>query len=237
MDNLSAVISFPRFIRDLAMPRASRAAAGGFCYLALNRGRERIETRMNGITTCTSQNVPPGFIAGSSGDTIPVRREPCQVLVFSGCNSHPATGSLQPVAIGAAVEPIVPPSAAPSRPVNSGLRDLVLIATFLYSAVWCRVSVAVFPLVLLARGGAWPERLRPCHWRLAMPGFPGVVLIPLGRLQTSPIPLLARGALLFQHPHPRTGEIHGRPKRRAQEANHVQDASQAQDASQTPEVT
>src|SRR5208337_4576263 len=56
-----------------------------------------------------------------------------EVLVFSGCNSHPATGSLQPVAIGAAVEPIVPPSAAPSRPVNSGLGDLVLIATFLYS--------------------------------------------------------------------------------------------------------
>jgi hypothetical protein len=31
-----------------------------------------------------------------------VRRE--KVLVFSGCNSHPATGSLQPAAIGAAVE-------------------------------------------------------------------------------------------------------------------------------------
>jgi len=27
-----------------------------------------------------------------------------KVLVFSGCNSHPATGSLQPVAIGAVVE-------------------------------------------------------------------------------------------------------------------------------------
>jgi lactate permease len=26
-----------------------------------------------------------------------VRRETCEVLVFSGCNSHPATGSLQPV--------------------------------------------------------------------------------------------------------------------------------------------
>src|SRR5271157_5364448 len=74
--------------------------------------------------------------ARSSGDTIPVRREPCQVLVFSGCNSHPATGSLQPVAIGAGVEPIVPPSAAPSRPVNSGLGDLVLIVTCLYSGVW-----------------------------------------------------------------------------------------------------
>ena len=42
----------------------------------------------------------------------------------------------------------------------------------------------------------------------------GMVLIPLGRLQTSPIPLLARVALWFQHPHPRTGDIHGRPKRR-----------------------
>jgi hypothetical protein len=30
-----------------------------------------------------------------------VRREPCKVLIFSGCNSHPATGSLQPVAIEA----------------------------------------------------------------------------------------------------------------------------------------
>ena len=35
-----------------------------------------------------------------------------------------------------AVEPFVPPSAAPSRPVNSGLGDLVLIATCLYSVVW-----------------------------------------------------------------------------------------------------
>ena len=34
------------------------------------------------------------------------------------------------------VEPIVPPSAAPSRPVNFGLGDLVLIATCLYTAVW-----------------------------------------------------------------------------------------------------
>src|SRR5208337_2686037 len=33
-------------------------------------------------------------------------------------------------------KPIVPPSAAPSRPVNSGLGDLVLIATCLYSQVW-----------------------------------------------------------------------------------------------------
>ena len=30
-----------------------------------------------------------------------VRREPCKLLIFSGCNSHPATGSLQPVAIEA----------------------------------------------------------------------------------------------------------------------------------------
>ena len=42
-----------------------------------------------------------------------VRRDPCQVLIFSGCNSHPATGSLQPVAIGAAVE-VTKPS-EPSR--------------------------------------------------------------------------------------------------------------------------
>ncbi len=35
-----------------------------------------------------------------------------------------------------ALEPFVPPSAAPSRPVNTGLGDLVLIATCLYSAVW-----------------------------------------------------------------------------------------------------
>jgi hypothetical protein len=41
-----------------------------------------------------------GRIPGTdSGDTIPVRRE--KVLIFSGCNSHPATGSLQPVAIEA----------------------------------------------------------------------------------------------------------------------------------------
>src|SRR5208283_3862231 len=31
---------------------------------------------------------------------------------------------------------IVPPPAAPSRPVNLGLGDLVLIATCLYSGVW-----------------------------------------------------------------------------------------------------
>ena len=36
-----------------------------------------------------------------------------KVWVFSGCNSHPATGSLQPVAIGAAVE-VTKPS-EPSR--------------------------------------------------------------------------------------------------------------------------
>jgi hypothetical protein len=34
------------------------------------------------------------------------------------------------------VKPIVPPSAAPSRPVNLGLGDLVLIVTCLYTAVW-----------------------------------------------------------------------------------------------------
>ena len=43
-----------------------------------------------------------------------------------------------------------------------------------------------------------------------LPGFPGVVLIPLGRLSTSPIPLLARVALWFHHPHLRAGYIHAR---------------------------
>src|SRR5271166_2666509 len=36
----------------------------------------------------------------------------------------------------ALAKPIVPPSAAPSRPVNLGLGDLVLIVTCLYTAVW-----------------------------------------------------------------------------------------------------
>ena len=36
-----------------------------------------------------------------SEDMQRVRREPCKVLIFSGCNFHPATGSLQPVAIEA----------------------------------------------------------------------------------------------------------------------------------------
>ena len=58
-----------------------------------------------------------------------------------------------------------------------------------------------------------------------LPDFPGVVLIPLGRLSTSPIPLLARGTLWFQHPHPRTGDIHGRPKRRAQDASPAQEVA------------
>ena len=36
----------------------------------------------------------------------------------------------------APAKPIVPPSAAPSRPVNFGSGDLVLIAVFLHSGVW-----------------------------------------------------------------------------------------------------
>ena len=80
-----------------------------------------------------------------------------------------------------------------------------------YYPLRCRAeSVAVFPLVLLARRVAQSEMLRPCHWRLAMPGFPGEVLIPLGRLQTFPILLLARGPLWFHHPHLRAGHIHAR---------------------------
>ena len=43
-----------------------------------------------------------------------------------------------------------------------------------------------------------------------LPGFPGVVWIPLGRLSTSPIPLLARVALWFHHRHRRAGCIHAR---------------------------
>jgi hypothetical protein len=49
----------------------------------------------------------------SGKDTHRVRREPCKVLIFSGCNSHPVTGSLQPVAIGATVEETKP--SEPSR--------------------------------------------------------------------------------------------------------------------------
>ena len=51
-----------------------------------------------------------------------------------------------------------------------------------------------------------------------MPGFPGVVLIPLGRLPTSPIPLLARVALWFHHPHLRAGHVHARRKSESIEA-------------------
>ena len=86
---------------------------------------------------------------------------------------------------------------------------LVSTSVVLYSALRCRASVAVHTLVLRARGLAWSERLPPCHWRLAMPGSPGVVLIPLGRLQTFPISLLAHGALLFDHLHPRVGDNNG----------------------------
>src|SRR5271157_1809234 len=103
---------------------------------ALEKNLSRICPGSAPLRPATSGTNCAGSAWSSSGDTILVRREPCQVLVFSGCNSHPATGSLQPVAIGAAVEPFVPPSAAPSRPVNSGLGDLVLIATCLYSGVW-----------------------------------------------------------------------------------------------------
>ena len=80
--------------------------------------------------------------------------------------------------------------------------------------------MAVFPLVLPARSRAWPERLRPCHWRLAMPGFPGVVLIPLRRLPTSPIPHFARVALWFHYPHLQAGHIHARRMSESIEARH-----------------
>ena len=41
-----------------------------------------------------------------------MRREPCKVLIFSGCSSHPATEALQPVAIGATVEETKPSEAS-----------------------------------------------------------------------------------------------------------------------------
>ena len=55
--------------------------------------------------------------------------------------SHPRRGRAIPVVIvynkpEAPAKPIVPPSAAPSRPVNFGSGDLVLIAVFLHSGVW-----------------------------------------------------------------------------------------------------
>src|SRR5208283_5337714 len=51
-----------------------------------------------------------------------------EVLVFSGCNSHPATGSLQPVAIGAAVEVTKPsePSRQTGRFGDSASRQAVI---------------------------------------------------------------------------------------------------------------
>ena len=52
---------------------------------------------------------------------------------------------------------------------------------------------------------------------------------PVGETSNVPDTLLARGALLIQHPHPRSGDIHGRPERRAQEANQAQEAGQAQE--------
>jgi len=57
-----------------------------------------------------------------------VRRELCEVLVFSGCNSHPATGSLQPVAIGAAVKVTKPsePSRQTGRFGDSASRQAVI---------------------------------------------------------------------------------------------------------------
>ena len=64
---------------------------------------------------CTFASAPMLYMALELGlqnrDAASVRCE--KVLVFSGCNSDPATGSLQPVAIGAAVE-VTKPS-EPSR--------------------------------------------------------------------------------------------------------------------------
>ena len=57
------------------------------------------------------QTIIRKYCRGAEGASHFVRRG--KVLVFSGCNSHPATGSLQPVAIGAAVEETKP--SEPSR--------------------------------------------------------------------------------------------------------------------------
>ena len=124
---------------------------------------------------------------------------------------------------------IVPPSAAPSRPVNSGPGGPGFCRCSCLRYVAATQSVAVHTLVPRARWSAWPERLRPCHWRLTMAGFPGMVLIPLGRLQPSPIPLLARGALLFHRAHPPTGGIDGTSKRRTERIKKAQEAGQAQE--------
>ena len=67
---------------------------------------------------------------------------------------------------GRARKPIEPPSAAPSRPVNFfsdvlGSRHGWCLS---YFTLRRRESVALYTLVLIARGLAWPERLGPCHW-------------------------------------------------------------------------
>ena len=105
---------------------------------------------------------------------------------------------------------IVPPSAAPSRPVNFGSGDLVLIVICL---LHCGLVTRVRGRIPF--GASCPKRslareASTLSLATCLPGFPGVVLIPLGRLSTSPIPLLARVALWFHHPHLRAGYIHAR---------------------------
>ena len=55
-----------------------------------------ITSGTNGYTAGAGYNLVTGL-----GTPHRVRREPCKVLIFSGCKSHPASGSLQPVAIEA----------------------------------------------------------------------------------------------------------------------------------------
>jgi pyruvate/2-oxoacid:ferredoxin oxidoreductase beta subunit len=64
------------------------------------RVRDEYAGKQTHCPGCGSGLVVPTGMRASSGDTIRVRRER-KVLIFSGCNSHPATGSLQPVAIEA----------------------------------------------------------------------------------------------------------------------------------------
>ena len=92
----------PKSHKLLTVPGAKRASD---CW---ERPKEKSECHSLGRSLLQPHR-PVGVKAGR-GQTY-VRRG--KVLVFSGCKSHPATGSLQPVAIGAAVE-VTKPS-EPSR--------------------------------------------------------------------------------------------------------------------------
>ncbi len=99
-----------------ALPSSPRRATSS---KATPPAAEKVEAFLTSALDATGKDataVASALVQCALGVRPSVRRE--KVLVSSGCNSHPATGSLQPVAIGAAVEPFVPPSAAPSRSVK-----------------------------------------------------------------------------------------------------------------------